>query len=126
MGDAWQWGIGDEADPSRPVIMYIRMTPEHYSPAHTHRTWAAVVIVEGSIKIGDRWLKAGDVMLAPPNVRYGPFEPGPSGVGLLEIPATPDGIEPVYSEEDLQNPHVIRLMEWVASRGGFAGVNEGR
>jgi hypothetical protein len=57
-------------------------------------------------------------VIAEPYVEYGPFEPGPEGVTLIEFFENLDAVPPIWDETD---PRVIAQMQWSAHRGTHAG-----
>jgi len=86
-GCTWSemWFLGTFEDEWRMLIPDIRMAPNQYWPLHWHDCWTAVVILDGSLLMGDWWMQRGDVLIAEPGVEYGPLLNGPKGCELLEI-----------------------------------------
>ncbi|MDT3442226.1 MULTISPECIES: cupin domain-containing protein [unclassified Pseudofrankia] len=77
--------LGRPADEWRMLIPDIRMAPNQVWPLHWHDCWTAVVVLDGSLLMGDWWMGPGDVLIAEPGVEYGLLLNGPKGCELLEI-----------------------------------------
>jgi hypothetical protein len=111
-GCTWSemWFLGTFEDEWRMLIPDIRMAPNQYWPLHWHDCWTAVVILDGSLLMGDWWMQRGDVLIAEPGVEYGPLLNGPKGCELLEIFArdilSPGG----YGEEYRDHPTLVYLQ----------------
>lgn len=103
-GATWSeiWSLGRPEDRWRLTIPDVRMAPNQIWPAHWHDCWTAVVILDGSMMIGDWWMSRGDVLIAEPGVEYGLLLNGPAGCQLLEIFArdvlSPGGYAPEYRD----------------------------
>ena len=52
---------------------------------HAHDCFRFEVVVQGTLDVGERILKAGDVMLTEPGVAYGPHVAGPEGCTTFEF-----------------------------------------
>jgi hypothetical protein len=91
------------------LIPDIRMAPNQVWPLHWHDCWTAVVVLDGSLLMGDWWMEQGDVLIAAPGVEYGLLLNGPKGCQLLEIFArdilSPGG----YGEELRDHPTLVYL-----------------
>jgi hypothetical protein len=105
-GGSWSqmWFLGRREDEWRMLIPDIRMAPNQLWPLHWHDCWTAVVVLDGSLLMGDWWMERGDVLIAGPGIEYGPLLNGPKGCELLEIFArdilSPGG----YGEEYRDHP----------------------
>ncbi|HZS13254.1 MAG TPA: hypothetical protein VFC09_01520 [Candidatus Dormibacteraeota bacterium] len=86
-GGLWgqQWSLGRAEDPWRMQIPDIRMARNQFWPMHWHDCWIAVIVIDGSVLIGDWWMNPGDVLISPARVEYGPVLNGPKGCQLLEV-----------------------------------------
>jgi len=80
-----RWVLGRDEDPWRMAIPDIRMPANQFWPMHWHDCWIAVVVMDGTVLIGDWWMQPGDVLISPAKVEYGPVLNGPKGCQLLEI-----------------------------------------
>ena len=81
--DSWVLGSGEEAFQLR--VPDVRMPANQYYPLHYHGCWIAVIILDGTVLIGDWWMKPGDVLVAAADLEYGPVLNGPDGCQLFEI-----------------------------------------
>ncbi|HZS15656.1 MAG TPA: hypothetical protein VFC09_13750 [Candidatus Dormibacteraeota bacterium] len=85
----YQWSerflLGSPDAPWRMAIPDIRMPANQFWPMHWHDCWIAVVVLDGTVLIGDWWMTPGDVLVSPARVEYGPVLNGPKGCQLLEI-----------------------------------------
>jgi hypothetical protein len=110
-GATWSqmWFLGRPEDEWRMLVPDIRMAPNQIWPLHWHDCWTAVVVLDGTLMMGDWWMEAGDVLIAAPGVEYGPLLNGPRGCELLEIFArdilSPGG----YGEEYRDHPTLVYL-----------------
>ncbi|WP_018505468.1 cupin domain-containing protein [Parafrankia discariae] len=110
-GCAWtqMWFLGRPEDEWRMMLPDIRMAANQVWPPHWHDCWTAVVVLDGSVLIGDWWMERGDVLIAAPGVEYGLMLNGPKGCELLEIFArdilSPGG----YGEEYRDHPTLAYL-----------------
>jgi hypothetical protein len=108
-GACWteMWSLGRPEDDWRMMIPDIRMAPNQLWPLHWHDCWTLVVLLDGTLLMGDWWMGRGDVLVAAPGVEYGPLLNGPEGCQLLEIFArdilSPGG----YGEEYRDHPTLI-------------------
>lgn len=103
------WSLGQPEDDWRMLIPDIRMAPNQIWPLHWHDCWTAVVVLDGSLLMGDWWMGRGDVLIAAPGVEYGMLLNGPKGCQLLEIFAR-DVLSPGgYGEEYRDHPTLVYL-----------------
>lgn len=72
-----------EANP--PTVVALHMAPGWVLIRHAHACHRFEVVVQGSLDVGDRILRPGDVMISPPNAAYGPHVAGPEGCTTFEI-----------------------------------------
>ncbi|MGF7238815.1 MAG: cupin domain-containing protein [Frankia sp.] len=108
-GATWtqMWFLGRPEDPWRMMLPDIRMAANQVWPLHWHDCWTAVVVLDGTVLIGDWWMRRGDVLIAAPGVEYGLLLSGPQGCELLEIFAQ-DVLSPGgYGEEYRDHPTLI-------------------
>jgi anti-sigma factor ChrR (cupin superfamily) len=68
-----------------PTVVALRMAPNWILPRHSHDCHRFEVIVQGTLDVGERILKVGDVMISEPNIAYGPHVAGPEGCTTFEI-----------------------------------------
>ena len=111
-GCTWteMWFLGTFEDEWRMLVPDIRMAANQFWPLHWHDCWTAVVILDGSLLMGDWWMERGDVLISEPGVEYGPLLNGPKGCELLEIFArdilSPGG----YGDEYRDHPTLVYLQ----------------
>jgi hypothetical protein len=61
------------------------MGPGWVLPRHAHDCHRFEVVVQGTLDVGDRILKTGDIIVSDPGVAYGPHIAGPEGCTTFEI-----------------------------------------
>jgi len=86
-GQVWtdSFILGAPEDKFQLRIPDIRMPANQYYPLHWHGCWIAVIILNGTVLIGDWWMKPGDVLVSAADLEYGPVVNGPDGCQLFEI-----------------------------------------
>jgi hypothetical protein len=110
-GCTWSqsWSLGRPEDEWRMMLPDIRMAPNQIWPLHWDDCWTAVVVLDGTLMMGDWWMARGDVLIAAPGVEYGLLMNGPKGCELLEIFAR-DVLSPGgYGDEYRDHPVVVNL-----------------
>jgi hypothetical protein len=127
-GQGWAqyFRLGGETDEFHLTIPDIRMPANQYWPLHWHDCWIAVIVIDGSVLIGDWWMHPGDVLISAAGVEYGPLLNGPSGCQLFEIFAkdhlSPGGYAPEYAD----HPTVAGLGLPIKPRSRLNQRNNGR
>jgi hypothetical protein len=76
--------LGDRKD-NPPTVVALRMEPGWVLPRHAHDCYRFEVVVQGTLDVGERILKPGDVMVSAPGIAYGPHVAGPEGCTTFEI-----------------------------------------
>ncbi len=76
--------LGDRKD-NPPTVVALRMGPHWVLPRHAHDCHRFEIVVQGTLDVGDRILKIGDVMVSEPGIAYGPHIAGPEGCTTFEI-----------------------------------------
>lgn len=76
--------MGERKDDA-PTVVALKMAPNWILPRHAHDCYRFEVIVQGTLDVGDRILKVGDVMVSEPHTFYGPHVAGPEGCTTFEI-----------------------------------------
>jgi hypothetical protein len=79
------FALGDADDPATPGIVMLQIAPGHVLERHAHDCFRFETVVTGSLYVGDRVLRPGDVMIALPGEHYGPHTAGPEGVTTCEV-----------------------------------------
>jgi hypothetical protein len=68
-----------------PTVIALRMEPNFVLPRHAHDCWRFEIVVKGTLDVGERILKPGDVMLTEPGIAYGPHVAGAEGCTTFEV-----------------------------------------
>lgn len=76
--------LGERKD-NPPTAVCLRMGPGWVLPRHAHDCYRFEIIVQGTLDVGERILKPGDVMISDPGISYGPHVAGPEGCTTFEI-----------------------------------------
>jgi quercetin dioxygenase-like cupin family protein len=77
--------VGLPDDPEAPTVFKVYYPPECFVEAHTHACDYTEIVLEGTIRVGAQWHKAGDIRIGLANRGYGPLVAGPEGAHLLFI-----------------------------------------
>lgn len=91
-----QYRIGNQ-DEASPTVFRAIFPPGSRVEAHTHACDYSEIILQGSQKVGGKWLHEGDIRIGLAHKAYGPLIAGPDGVTVLLIfanglwPAIPVG-----------------------------------
>ncbi|MGH8006611.1 MAG: cupin domain-containing protein [Candidatus Binatia bacterium] len=118
--------LGDRKD-DPPTVVALRMEPGWVLPRHAHPCHRFEIVVQGTLDVGERVLKPGDIMMSDPGVAYGPHVAGPEGCTTFEIFSnhkasyvtlmdTPEGTV----ECDISTPAGMRKMREMMKRAGQA------
>jgi hypothetical protein len=125
--------LGDSSDESAPAVAIMRMPPNYVLSRHAHRAERLEVVVQGTLDVGDRVLRPGDVMTAGYEEAYGEHVAGPEGCTTVEvfsqlvgmhqtIFATPDGMRFL----DLADPQAPMVQNELGVGAGGTSSMEGR
>ena len=93
--------LSDESDdPNLPsvVMLAIQFKPDFYVASHQHSTGHIEVVLEGSLNVGGREERPGDVRIVPAHTSYGPLRAGPEGCKCLEIFPSREGVLPIVDD----------------------------
>jgi hypothetical protein len=99
----------DKNDMEAPLASMFYMRPNFVLPKHDHDCYRVEVVIEGSVRIGDKILRAGDVSVSRPGEAYGPHIAGPTGALTVEIFSRQKGLAP--------NTHVDEWTEEALAEG---------
>ncbi len=80
-----QYRIGRPSEASSPTVFKAKFPPHCRVEVHTHACDYSEIILEGSQKVGTKWLHEGDIRIGLANKGYGPLIAGPEGVTVLVI-----------------------------------------
>ncbi len=89
-----RWELGAPDDPDRGVMSVRRLAPGDHCPPHQYDDWHSVLVMDGSIRIGDHTVSSDQLVLARPHSPVGGIEAGPDGAKILDISRTARGHEP--------------------------------
>jgi|SRR6266540_6443587 hypothetical protein len=76
--------LGERKD-NPPTVVALRMGPGWVLPRHAHDCYRFEIVTQGTLDVGERILKTGDVMISEPGIAYGPHVAGPEGCTTFEI-----------------------------------------
>jgi hypothetical protein len=82
---ATMYRIGLPDQEASPTVFKMWFPPGCTIEAHTHDCDYSEIILEGSQKVGNKWLYPGDIRVGLANRGYGPLVAGPEGAGVLVI-----------------------------------------
>src|SRR5262245_2968831 len=87
LGQLWwdSWVLGGPSDAFQLRVPDIRMPANQIWPLHWHGCWIAVVVLDGSVLVGDWWMEKGDILISAADLEYGPLINGPEGCQMFEI-----------------------------------------
>lgn len=104
-------------DMEAPLASIFYMRPNFVLPNHDHDCYRVEVVIQGSVRIGDKVLTAGDVSVSRPGEAYGPHVAGPTGALTVEIFSRQKGLSP--------NVHLEHWTEEAKAEGAkFQGAVE--
>jgi hypothetical protein len=89
----------DPNDMDAPLASIFYMKPNFVLPNHDHDCHRVEVVIEGSVRIADKVLQAGDVSVSRPGEAYGPHIAGPKGALTVEIFSRQKGLAPTVHLE---------------------------
>jgi hypothetical protein len=77
------------------------------------------IILRGSLRVGKKWYRTGDIRLQEKGSVYGPEEAGPEGCFMLNIFADRRGFFPTLLDQPEQEnppvePHIMLSKVWNA------------
>jgi hypothetical protein len=93
------------------VVLAIEYAPDFEIATHHHYCGHVEVILEGEIRVGEHWERAGDFRIIPANGSYGPIRSGPNGAKGLEFFPDRKAIPPTVDDPDATvtgDPKVLR------------------
>ena len=82
---ATMYRIGLPDNDDSPTVFKMWFPPGCTIEAHTHACDYSEIVLAGSQKVGNQWLKPGDVRVGLANRGYGPLVAGPDGASVLVI-----------------------------------------
>lgn len=82
---ATMYRIGLPDDEDSPTVFKMWFPPGCTIEPHTHACDYSEIILEGSQKVGNKWLYPGNIRVGLANRGYGPLVAGPEGASVLVI-----------------------------------------
>lgn len=82
---ATMYRIGLPDKESSPTVFKMWFPPGCTIEPHTHACDYSEIILEGSQKVGNKWLYPGNIRIGLANRGYGPLVAGPEGASVLVI-----------------------------------------
>jgi hypothetical protein len=109
--------LGDGED--EPAVFPMEVTANYRFPVHYHKTHYMSIILRGSLRVGKKWYRPGDIRLQEKGSVYGPEEAGPEGCFMLNIFADRRGYFPTLLDQPAQEypavePHIMLSKVWNA------------
>lgn len=80
---ATMYKVGLPDNEAAPTIFNMWFPPGCTIEVHTHACDYSEIIIEGSQKVGGKWLYPGDIRIGLANAGYGPLVAGPEGARVL-------------------------------------------
>jgi hypothetical protein len=99
-------------DMEAPLATMLYMPPNFVLPRHDHDCFRVEVVVEGSVRVGDKVLHPGDVSVSKPREAYGPHIAGPTGCLTVEIFSRQAALAPTMHVDESSE-------EWVAGMARY-------
>lgn len=88
-----RWDLGNPDDPDRGVMGYTALGPGETIAPHSYGDWHGLFVLKGGLRLGDRELSTGEVIIAEPGARVAGIEAGPDGAEIYEVARTADGMD---------------------------------
>ena len=88
----------DDMDAALASMFY--MPPGFELPNHEHDCFRVEVVVQGSLRVGDKVLHPGDVSVSAPGESYGPHIAGPTGCLTMEVFSRQSALAPTLHVEN--------------------------
>jgi hypothetical protein len=114
------FGLGDSDDADAPTFVITRLPARGVLPPHYHESTFVDIVVQGSVKVGDKWYHPGDVRCLAWGVKYGPSEAGDDGVTLLEFYADGRGRRGVHDPAWVTPEFKAEVAKFVVQAGDAA------
>ena len=97
------WFLGEDPEGPVAVCAVHPRNPEGKTTAgHFHKSDQLRLIVEGSLRIGKTWYKAGEMRIQQANAVYGPEEVGVDGCREIMFFSRRGGLLPMYKTKKLE------------------------
>lgn len=80
--------VGLHTDDDAPTVFKVYFPPHCEVETHTHACDYTEIVLQGSQKVGNKWLYPGDIRVGMAHKGYGPLVAGPEGATILFVFAT--------------------------------------
>lgn len=85
------WDLGEAGDPERGVMCDVRLEAGEALPARTFADWHGLIVLGGSLRLGELNLGRDDCLLVAPGGTLDVLTGGPEGAHLLRLARTAAG-----------------------------------
>jgi hypothetical protein len=89
-----QWDLGEPDDPERGILKSTHLAPGAQLGPASYADWHAIIVLNGSVGIGEDRLVRDDLLLIEPDSPVGPIVAGSDGAELLQVARTATAIVP--------------------------------
>jgi hypothetical protein len=117
--------LGSKEDEFQMNVPDIRMPPNQIWPLHWHGCWIAVLVLDGTLLVGDWWMNPGDMLISAAELEYGPVVSGPEGCQIFEIFAKNHIAQGGYAPEYRDHPTLQGWEHNFAERSALNQRNRG-
>jgi hypothetical protein len=114
---------GEDGQPGDAVILCIDYQPGFFVDAHKHRTGHVELIVDGDLRVGDKWERKGDIRVVPAGVSYGPIQAGDQGCKGMEFFAHRKDVLPMLDHHVAAAQQGSDAAELLGRLARLLGVN---
>jgi hypothetical protein len=93
--------IGPANDLEAPAFEIVRCGPDvgdRIAGTRTHESSCFTVVIEGTVQLDGRWLRVGDIEVAPAGVAHGDLVVGPDGATFAIMYARRSGMIPSFTD----------------------------
>jgi quercetin dioxygenase-like cupin family protein len=116
-----RWELGEPDDPDRGVMLDTRLEHGQRIPAHRHADARWLLVMDGSMQVGDRELERDDIVIVRRDAVVDELEPGPRGVHFVEFVRTAAGVALICDDGCRTDPayaHMSTTLPEVEFRSG--------
>lgn len=110
-------------DMSAPVASMLYMPPGFELSRHEHDCFRVEVVVQGSLRVGDKVLHPGDVSVSKPGEAYGPHIAGPTGCLTMEVFSTQAALVPKLHVESWTEKQLEEGAKYQAAAEAWRKAN---
>jgi hypothetical protein len=93
--------MGPDGEQHVPGVVMLELNPGRVLERHAHACYRFETVVRGSLYVGDKVLRPGDVMTAEPYEFYGPHTAGADGCLTAEVFSDfSEAVKPIFMHPD--------------------------